>query len=201
MTANSVKPASMKPSKKYVGGTLAVIGVLIAMMVLYSRFAPLPETPADSRVPASEELAALRDFTRIVARGDFVLAVDYADEFSVVYTPGAGNGYLRVEQQGDTLTAEGFGHRGNLSGVLRISMPMVTALELELLQEVSVTGFSADLLEINASQHERLRLEANRLGTLSLDATGVRELELIGNTIGAREFLLRTNDTRISETD
>jgi hypothetical protein len=198
---NTMRVGTTKTSRKYLGGTLAGIGLFIVLIVLYSRFVPLPQAPAEARAPAPEELAALRDFSRIVARGDFVLAVEQADEFSVVYTEGDGYGFLRVEQFGDTLTIEGFGHAGNQSGVLSISMPLVTALELESLQEVSVSGFNVELLEIDASNHERLRFEDNQFGTLSLEASGVRELELVGNSIGAREFVLHTNDTRINETE
>lgn len=192
---------NMKASRKYLGGTLAGIGLFIVLIVLYSRFMPPPEESEEARLPAMEELAALRDFTRITARGDFVLAVAYSDAFSVDYSTVTGEGFLRVEQRGDTLVIEGFGHRADQNDLLRIGMPVLTHLELESLQAVSVSGFSADLLEIDASIHDRLRFEGNQLGTLSLTATSVRELELAGNTIGAREFVLQTNDTRISETD
>jgi hypothetical protein len=193
---NTMRVGTTKTSRKYLGGTLAGIGLFIVLIVLYSRFTPLPETAEQAQLPTMEELAALRDFTRIVARGDFVLAVTHSDGFSVDYTTATGEGFLRIEQRGDTLVIEGFGHRAD-----QIGMPVLTHLELESLQEVSVSGFNAELLEIDASIHERLRFESNQFGTLSLEASGVRELELVGNSIGAREFVLHSNDTRISETD
>jgi hypothetical protein len=198
---NTMRVGTTKTSRKYLGGTLAGIGLFIVLIVLYSRFTPLPETAEQAQLPTMEELAALRDFTRIVARGDFVLAVTHSNGFSVDYTTATGEGFLRIDQRGDTLVIEGFGHRADQSDVLRIGMPVLTHLELESLQEVSVSGFNAELLEIDASSHERLRFEDNQFGTLSLEASGVRALELVGNSIGAREFVLHTNDTRISETD
>lgn len=201
MNTSTMKVKSMKASRKYLVGTLAGFGLFIGLIVLYSRFTPLAEVSEQARLPTTEELAALRDFTRITARGDFVLAVAHSDTFSVDYTTVTGEGSLRIEQRGDTLIVEGFGHRADRNDVLRIGMPAVTNLELESLQAVSVTGFSADLLEIDASIHEQLRFEGNQFGTLSLTASSVRELELVGNNIGTREFVLQTNVTRISETD
>lgn len=194
-----MKASGMKQSEKYLRGSIVGICVFLFLNVVYSRMVPDTELAQQPRQPTAEALAALRDFSRIDAAGDFVLEIRQQDTFSVEYTPG--NGVLRADVDNGTLELEGYGNGLDGKGVLRVGLPVLAQLQLEGPLRATVAGFTAAELPIVAALPTLLRLENNDVGTLRLDLRAVRVLELHGNRFGTREFTMQAGETRVVETE
>src|SRR5690606_13366596 len=140
----------MKTSRRLLLGTFLVLLATPVVIIAYSRIngGSIDERQPPER-PQAAELAALRDFDAIVARGDFALEVSAADNYSVEYSPlPQGRGFFRANVENGVLTLEGFGNRNDfVAATVRVTMPELTRVETGSLASLTISNFASENLE------------------------------------------------------
>jgi hypothetical protein len=175
----------MKKSRKYFAATAIGIFAAIALMTLLSR---IYMTEFAAYVPprtTPEELAQLANYTRISVQGDFELEVTQVQDYTIEYTPlSEALGELQARVENDTLIVTGFGNRTDTdAAVLRIGVPVLDTLEVSYLPEITVSNFTAPLMNIRLLTFQTFTLQNNVLGNLNLESRGEGVINLRGNTL------------------
>lgn len=178
----------MKTSRRLLFGTFAVLLAAPVVLVAYGRISGagiLYELPAPER-PTAAELAALRDFDTITVRGDFMLEIASAPDYSISYAPLTGNrGFLRASVADGTLNLLGYGNRtATTAGTVRITMPALADIDAESLYSLAVRDFDSDMLSLRATGVQQLALENNRIGTLDMEMQATFNVTMRNNEIG-----------------
>jgi hypothetical protein len=123
------------------------------------------------------------DFTAVEAGGAFTVNISQGDEYSVVVTANENVvDYLRVEQNGDTLTL-GTDRLWNFSNVTleaEITMPELHGVNLSGASEGEITGFSSgDDFSVQLSGASSLRGDITS-GDADMEGSGASRIELTG---------------------
>jgi hypothetical protein len=155
----------------------------------------LPETQR-VRTPQAA-LDAYANFNSIVTRGDFDLEIVQDETYSVTYQPlNETAGSLNTSQSGQTLSLEGFGNRNDTGrGKVTITLPALDELSAYFHTEVSVSGFSQDILQLAVRNGRTLVIAGNTLGTLEINADFLQEIRLEDNVIANEQ--LSINDRTV----
>jgi hypothetical protein len=191
----------MKKSRKYLAATAIGIFIAIALMTLASRVFmtdSIPYVPA--RTPPAE-LAQLANFTRIRVEGDFSLELTQVQDYSIEYSPlNANRGEFTARVENDTLIVEGFGNRTEANAaVLRIGIPVLDTLDVLYAPEVTVSNFTAPLMNIRLNAFGTFTLRNNVVGNLDLVSQGSRTINLQGNTLTTQSLRIEgRSDLNIS---
>ncbi len=78
----------MKTSRRFLLGTLLVLMAVPVGLVAYSRVNGLGTVEqTEPRRTSDAELAALRDYTSVLVRGDFVLEIERSSDYRLSYEP------------------------------------------------------------------------------------------------------------------
>lgn len=178
----------MKSNTKYV--TAAAIGV-IAAIALIAALSRTYETEQLAEMPARtspEELAQLANYTRINVRGDFALELTQVQDYSIDYTPlSEDRGELQASVEDDTLIITGFGNRTDTdAAVVRIGVPVLDTLEVEALPEITISNFTAPLMNVRLLNYGTFTFQNNVLGNFNLEAKGEGTINLVRNTLTAQ---------------
>lgn len=175
----------MKKNRKYLVAAALVIFASIALMTLIGRsYLREPGSNAPARTSA-EELAQLANYTRISVQGDFTLEIDQVQDYSIEYMPlDATTGELQAHVENDTLIVTGFGNRtAAAAALLRIGVPVLDTLEVNNLPQITVSNFSAPLMNVRLQGFDSFTLQDSTLGSFTLDARGGGKVTLRGNTL------------------
>lgn len=175
----------MKRNTKYF---VAIAISIVAGIVLFTTLSQTRRTEAVVSVPARtspEELAQLANYTRINVRGDFALELTQVQDYSIDYAPlSDDSGELQASVENDTLIISGFGNRnGNDAAVVRIGVPVLDTLEIESLPEITISNFTAPLMNVRLLSYRTFTFQNNVLGNFNLEAKGEGTINLIRNTL------------------
>jgi hypothetical protein len=123
------------------------------------------------------------DFTAVQAGGAFTVSIVKGDEYSVAVTTNENVvRYLRVEQNGDTLSlgTERLWNFSNVTLEAEITMPGLHGVDLSGASEGTIAGFSSgDDLSVQLSGASSLTGDITS-GDADMEASGASQLELSG---------------------
>lgn len=163
----------MKKSKRLLLRTVAALYCMTGLYVGASRafMEPVDSDPAAPRRTAIEQLASLRDFTRIDMESDFSVEVTQRADYSIELIGAADDrGDLMARVEAGVLQLRGYGHADGV--LVRIGMPQLQQLTADFAPLISVSGFSGDALSIRTStrpaRSERIEMRDNDIENLEL---------------------------------
>jgi hypothetical protein len=169
----------MKNSKRLLVGTVGALYALMALYVGANRLWALDDArePFAPQRTSAAELAALRDFDEIEIESDFSVEVVQQAEYSIeAFGMAADNGDLLARVENGVLLVRGY---GNPDGArLRITMPELVKFDTGFSQEVSISGFSGEALEIQVSTGQTVELLDNDIEALQIRTFDVPEVRL-----------------------
>jgi hypothetical protein len=174
----------MKKSRKYFVATAVGIFAAITLAVLLGRIYMTESVPEPARTTPAE-LAQLANYTRISIQGDFALEIIQVDDYSIEYVPlNDTRGELEARVDNDTLVVTGFGNRTDTeAAVLRIGLPVLDTLEVINLPQITVSNFTAPLMNIRLLDFQTFTLQNSVLGNLNLESLGEGVINLRSNTL------------------
>ncbi len=148
-------------------------------------------------VPAMqpEDLAALRNFSRIRVSGDFIVEIVGASTYKVSFTPAAGGkAEIHARQVEDLLSlrAADDDEEGG-KGVLRIEMPMLVRLSAQDVSELTLRGLQAEEVSVSLHNVARARLQQNKVAHWKLYSSEPMEIPVDAATLAAGSLQTQGN--------
>lgn len=191
---------NMKRSRRNITATLLSLYAAIFIFIGVNRATEdIVTFPGETVAQTSpEELAALTGFTQVNARGDFILEVVSAENYSVTYAPPEGDqGNLEARVENGVLLLTGSNNQRNNNRV-RIGMPNLEDLTAMFNPEVSVSGFNQDALVLSFMNIHSVTLDSITLDRLEIDARFVDEITMNETNANSEMLDLRAGSTTIT---
>src|SRR5689334_21230886 len=156
------KEGAMKRSERLMRNTIVVLAAAAVLYVAANRLYALSHHETVPHSTSAADLASLRDFSAISVRGDIAVEIVQGAEYSVSLLPaGASEGSFYATVEDRTLVLRAF--RNLAPNHVRVTLPTLTRLYVDLVPTVSVSGFSGDSVLLQLEKTPQVTLRNNRI--------------------------------------